>query len=125
MNDKPKVGPGWDVYSFRGQYTSGNYNNITPSGINLGKSVKCVGVYFTASEINSSSSSVSQFTIAINGKGYSTETSWFDNRKGLNDNLFVASVPEYPMVLNTLVLNVTCPGSSVTIQDGSLYVIYN
>jgi hypothetical protein len=125
LNDQPKIGNGWDQYPFSATITKDS--DITPSGIIFGKKVKTVACVFRASETGVSNNNTgSQFTISINGNvsGPSVDTTWIDNRNGLHYNIYVVDPTKLSVVLNSLKINVTCPGSNVVIESGFLCIVY-
>ena len=120
LNKKPKIGNGWDQYTVDATITKDS--DVTPSGIKFGKKVKTIMMAVKTSE--KTTGDASQIRIIVNGTEYPQgDTTWTDNMSGLNNRIFVVPL-ESDIILTSLKIMVTCPGSSVTLKSGVLDIVY-
>jgi hypothetical protein len=122
LNKKSKIGNGWDAYLVNAKITQDS--DITPSGIIFGKKVKTIMMAVLTSEITTGAAS--QMKFVVNGTNYDVgDTTWIDDRSGRNYCIFVVPLVQ-DIVLNSLQIMVTCPGNSVTIENGTggLCIVY-
>ena len=126
LNGTPSTGNGWNQYTIP-TVTLNRGSNISPSFITPlinynTKQIKNIVLKYRGKESNTSGTP-SKLTINVNGESFMTDTAFFDNRESYNYNIFCPPV-KYPLVVSVFTISLSCPGTSVSVDDLQLLFVY-
>jgi hypothetical protein len=126
LNGTPNTGNGWNHYTIP-TLTLNRDSNVSPSLITplinySTRQIKNIILKYRGKESNNTGTP-SQLTINVNGESFKRDTAFFDNPGSYNYNIFCPPV-KYPLVVSVFTISLSCPGTSVSVDDLQLLFVY-
>jgi hypothetical protein len=124
LNNIPMTGNGWDQYTLP-DITVTSDTDITPNIKYTSSKIKTIAVKYKGKDIGYSSSDYSKIVYTVNGSSSpeSSPTAYWDNPGSLNYNVYVLNL-DYPIVLKSFSIKLTCPNESASISDFQISMVY-